>query len=321
MALPEDTPMADEETLPEGFEGFPGLPAPPLKPQGGRSLLRPRRAAKRLPEWTFLIVWGLLAVSLLALWGWLYVVVLSGVQEGRVQHQLLAKFREEVVEGTIPVGSHIPQGEPVATIRIPRLHVRDLVVVEGTASSDLESGPGHRRDSPLPGEAGTAFVLGRSATFGAPFGQIAHLKAGDAIDVTTGEGSFTFIVDTLRRPGAPLTAFDPGAARLTLATSEATVGGVRQVLYVDATLKGSPLTSTDGPLHSLPAAEQQMSGDPGAWLTIVTWLEGLVVAVIAFAWLRVRWGLLPTVLVGAPVLVAALWGVAGASVQLLPNLF
>lgn len=321
IAVPDDAPLADREGLPEGFEGLPA-PPPPLAASRGRwSHLRPRRGAKLLPDPTFLIVWGLGAVSLLALWGWLYVGLLSGVQEARAQHQLLATFREEAVEGTAPVGSHIPEGEPVATMRIPRLHLPNLVVVEGTASSDLEAGPGHRRDSPLPGEAGTAFVLGRSATFGAPFGKIARLHTGDSIDVTTGEGSSTFIVDALRRPGAPLTAFDPGAARLTLVTSEPTAGGLRQVLYVDATLKGSPLTASGTPLRSLPAAERQMSDDPGAWLTIVTWLEGLVVAVIVLAWLKTRWGLLPAVMVGAPVLVAFLWGAAGASVQLLPNLF
>jgi len=46
------------------------------------------------------------------------------------------------------------------------------VVVGGTSAGDLESAPGHRRDTALPGQVGVSLIYGRAVTFGAPFGQL-----------------------------------------------------------------------------------------------------------------------------------------------------
>ena len=70
--------------------------------------------------------------------------------------------------------------------RLADAGLENVVVVEGTSSSDLLEGPGHLRDSPLPGQLGESIVMGKSATAGAPFGGIARLRKGDVINVTTG---------------------------------------------------------------------------------------------------------------------------------------
>jgi len=190
-----------------------------------------------------------------------YAFTLSSIQEHRTQHVLYAKFRGQLAEGTAPVGGKIGPCSPVAILQIPRIGLHNVIVVEGTTSADLQAGPGHRPDTPLPGQAGASFIMGRSRTFGAPFARIVHLKKGDPITVDTGEGTFHFSVEAVRRPGDSLTALDTGAGRLTLVTSEAAKGGTRQIVYVDANLKGNAQPApTDRPT-SLPVAEKQMKGD------------------------------------------------------------
>jgi sortase A len=206
-------------------------------------------------------------------------------------------------------------------LEAPRAGLRHLMVVEGTTPGDLEAGPGHRRDSPLPGQAGTSFVMGRSRTFGGPFARLGSLKKGDPITVQTGEGTFKFTVDALRRPGDSLSVFDSGAARLTLVTSEPTRGGARQVLYVDATLKGTAHPASTGRPASIPVAERQMQGDRRAWLPVVAWLGAMVLVVAAGSVARVHWGLRQTIVVGLPLVVASAWGAAETATHLLPNLF
>jgi hypothetical protein len=67
-------------------------------------------------------------------------------------------------------GRLVPTGTPTAVLEIPRLGVRGVVGV-GTSSDALKSGPGHLRDSPMPGQAGASVILGgRRAGCGAAGG-------------------------------------------------------------------------------------------------------------------------------------------------------
>ena len=118
-----------------------------------------------------------------------------------------------------------------------------------------------------------------------------------------------------------LTPFDAGTARLTLVTSESIKGRARQVLYVDATLKGKALPPSTGRPSSIPVAEKQLQGDRRALIAVVAWLAALLLVAAVGSWGRSRWGRRQAVLVGLPVLVASLWGVAEAATHLLPNLF
>ena len=51
---------------------------------------------------------------------------------------------------------------------------------------------------------GTSLVMGRSTTYGAPFGEIASLVPGDVVTVLGAQGPVTYVVKDLRRAGDPI---------------------------------------------------------------------------------------------------------------------
>jgi hypothetical protein len=90
---------------------------------------------------------------------------------------------------------------------------------------------------------------------------------------------------------------------------------------VDATTSTNVKADNSGRPSAIPTAEEQLQGDRGGQGQAVLWLVGLVVAVVALSWTRVRWGRRPTLIVAVPVLAAAAWGVAESLSHLLPNLY
>jgi sortase A len=264
-------------------------------------------------------------ISLLAAWSVGYALGLSALQENRSQAELYASFRESLADPQSEPTGAISPGTPVVLLQAARAGIHDVVVVEGTAAADLEAGPGHRRDTVLPGQPGVSVLMGRSAAFGGPFGAITALRPGDLLSTTTAQGSFTYRVDRVRRAGDPLPVPLAGTAgRLTLETSVA--AGWRSgwapsgTVYVDATLQGTAVAIPPGRPASVPAAEAAMAGDTGALMPLVLWLQGLALVALAMVWARVRWGGWQTWLVGGPLVLAALWGVSSTAIQLLPNL-
>jgi sortase A len=63
-----------------------------------------------------------------------------------------------------------------------------------------------------------------------------------------------------------------------------------------------------------------MAGDSGAFVPLVLWLQALLLGAAGAGWTAARWGGPQTWLVGAPVILAALWGASESAIQLLPNL-
>lgn len=296
-------------------------PAPAEKPAGRRRL---KFVKQPLPVSAAVVVQVLLVVATLAAWTVAYLVVIAPTQQERAQQVLYSKFREQVALATAPIGGLIPPGDPVAVLEIPGLGLRE-VVVEGTTSGDLMNGPGHRRDTPLPGQEGISIVYGRAATFGAPFGQVTALRLGDRITAITGQGKFTYRVDRVRRTGDPI-PFPPAAGfgRLTLVTAEGrgrlSEISASETVYVDATLVDKAQAAPAGRPNIIPPAEKAMERDGEALVALVLWLQGLAVALSAFVWARVRWGRRQTWLVGAPVVLALVWRCTEYAAQLLPNL-
>jgi sortase A len=265
----------------------------------------------------------LYALAALMIWAVLYALVFGAVQEARSQNVLYAQFRQQLAAGTAPVGGLIKAGRPVAVLEIPRLGIRD-VVVEGTSSGNLLLGPGHRADSPLPGEVGVSVLYGRGATFGAPFGRLAKLRPGDPITVTDAVGTFHYVVADTRRNGSPLPAPLTGtAARLTLASG--TASGWRSILapsapvYVDATMQGAASAEPGGRVGTVAASDKLMGVDGSAIGSLVRWLQLLGLAAIATALMYTRWGRWETWIVAVPTVGAALWLVTETAFRLLPN--
>jgi sortase A len=92
-------------------------------------------------------------------------------------------------------------GSPVGRIVIPRIGA-SYVVVNGTDTKDLESGPGIYRETSFPGVAGTTAIAGHRTTYLAPFRNINLLSRGDRIQVNMPYGQFTYAV-TGQRVVAP----------------------------------------------------------------------------------------------------------------------
>lgn len=289
------------------------------------------RAERRRAESSSTSSWRLSAavalnLCLVAVWFLAYVFGISALQEARDQRVLYNDFRGTLAAGIAPVGGVIAPGTPVALISAPAAGIDDLVVVEGTASGDLLSGPGHLRNTPLPGQAGASVLMGRGAAAGAPFEGITSLSPGDPIQVTNGQGEFTYEVLDVRRAGDPLPpTLAEGSSRLVLVTSEG--GGWRKglstsgVVYVDADLKAGKVQPTPaGRPIAVPDAELPMQGDPGAWIPLLVWLQIGVYAAVGLWFFHRRLGRWRTWLIAAPIALAVAWGASAAALQLLPNL-
>lgn len=306
----------DPESTPKGrfrrqrARPDPNAPLPPLS-----SRLRLARAVLVL----VVIVAGSLLVQLL---------LVSGLQHRATQQQLFDGFRRQLAEGTAPVspvdeeGRALPAGTAVAYLEIPSLGV-DEVVVSGTASGVTFNGPGHRRDSPLPGVGGTSVILGRSSAFGAPFANLGRLEEGAVIRVTTGQGTFEFEVLGVRREGDPIPPLpEPGEARLLLMTADGGSFVPSGVLRVDA-VATTPAVGGSGTLFStdtLPPPEQAMAADTTTLWALVLWLEALIVGALGLIWAWHRWGRVKAWVVFLPILLVVGLATSREIARLLPNL-
>jgi sortase A len=81
----------------------------------------------------------------------------------------------------------------VARIRIPRIGVSS-VVVNGTRSSDLSSGPGIYPETVFPGIPGTTAIAGHRTTYLAPFRHVDALHRGNRILLNAPYAHFTYTV-------------------------------------------------------------------------------------------------------------------------------
>jgi len=187
----------------------------------------------------------------------------------------------------------------------------------------LEGGPGHLRDTPLPGQQGVSVILGRRAAYGAPFAGLGSLVPGDPINVVTQEGVAKYQVIDIRRAGDPLPpALATGSGRLILVTADGVPFDPTGEVYVDANLVGQPFATPAQVLTSatLPTDENAMSTDSSAWVPLVLWGQLMLLAAAAVAWLSRAWGRWQTWLVAVPVLTYLSIMVADQVTRLLPNI-
>lgn len=157
-----------------------------------------------------LIVTGLLMLGFVGyqLWG-------TGINEARQQDKLEQAFSKPEAATKRP-----DYGDAIGRISIPKLGVNKFVVA-GTSWKALKKGPGLFTNSPLPCQRGNAALAGHRTTFGAPFGRIDELVAGDTISVRTATATCTYIVTGPARIVEPtavevIRTADPNRALLTL---------------------------------------------------------------------------------------------------------
>jgi sortase A len=247
----------------------------------------------------------------------------------RVQHDGYANFRSELALATAPTGPTDPAnprhllaaGSPVAVLRIPQIGL-SAVVLEGTGGEVLEGGPGHLRDTPLPGQYGYSEIMGHRAAYGGPFGRISLLVPGDRFSVVTGQGVSYYKVLDVRRAGDTVPPIGNSAGRLILATADGQPFVPSGVIRVDAQLTSAPQGTPPMPItpKDLSPSENALGTDTRAWLPLVLWGGGLVLAAIGLSWADTLWNRWQTWIVAVPLLGFLGVEVADQVTVLLPNL-
>jgi sortase A len=256
----------------------------------------------------------LLAVLVLGFAGYLY--YLSGVQEARAQTGMYATLRGELGQGNAPLNLP-PPSTPVAVLNVPAIGLHNVVVVEGTSPENMTLGPGHLRDTPLPGEAGTSVIYGRRATFGAPFSRVPRLRPGDTITVTTGQGTARYVVKLVASSQNRI-LINPAPNQLMLITADSTLYPSHYI-EVDANL-----TSSSQPVGARPAispAEIALGNDPTALILCLAWGLALVAVSVGGTLAAIRWSKWPAYLVTIPIALAVVWNLYQSLAALLPNLY
>ncbi|GAB3200518.1 sortase [Nocardioides hungaricus] len=307
-------PAVDPAPVPEPKKRRQRRPKPPPPPPG-----KSDNAAAVLSS-------AFTMVAIVSLWMAAQLLFLGSIEQSRAQDLLYQELRYTLAgppDKAPPLGPVVPVGDPVALLTIPGIDL-EQVVVEGTASGDLLAGPGHRRDTPLPGQQGTSVVYGRAATYGGPFARITELRPGDEIEVVGAQGGKTFTVSAVRRAGDPLPQpVAAGAARLTLVTAEGSgrLGALTpdSVVYVDADAKkGFP--APPGRPAAVPDSEKAMAADGGALPLLALCLALLLATTLGVVAARQRWSAVLVWVVAAPLVIALSWVATDVVMRLLPNL-
>ncbi|WP_193611392.1 sortase domain-bontaining protein [Nocardioides lijunqiniae] len=261
-------------------------------------------------------------LAIVCTWVVAQLLVLGGISQDRAQTLLYDDFRQQLAGATAPTGPVVPAGDPVAVMTAEEIDL-EQVVVEGTASGDTLAGPGHLRNTVLPGQAGTSVLMGRSSTYGAPFGRLDELSAGNTISVVGAQGALEFTVVGVRRAGDPQPQpLAAGAARLTLVTSEGegrlAALQPRDVLYVDAdAAKGFPAPA--GRPAAVPDSEKALAYDTGAFPLLALALALLLALTLAIVAARQRWSAALVWVIASPLAIALSWATTDVVMRLLPN--
>ncbi|MBA2608940.1 MAG: sortase [Actinobacteria bacterium] len=252
-------------------------------------------------------------------------LLVSPLQQRAAQQRAFDSFRKNAAAGTAPLAAGELKGKkgaPVAYLEARSIGLHQ-VILEGTDGGDLFKGPGHRRDTPIPGQAGTSVILGRQAAFGGPFDDISNLRKDAVIRATTGAGVFDYRVIGVRRSGDPAPpALRAGGGRIVLVTANGARFAPSGLLLVDADLI-VPGLGGPGPLFTaktLPDTEKLMSIDTTTLWRLALWLQALLVVVLAAIWSWQRWNPAKTWIVFLPALLLVGLFTAGEAARLLPNL-
>ncbi len=259
---------------------------------------------------------SLLLLALLVVGFVVYLLGVSGIQEANAQSKLYGSFAYELGQELGPLGPTTP-GSPVALLDIPSIGIRNMVVVEGTTPENMMAGPGHLRNTPLPGQLGLSVIYGRRTTFGAPFARLDQLVPGDEITAITQQGKSVYKVVAIGDSQHPVK--DTTLNRLALLTASSP-DVPAYYLEVDADLV---TTANNGPVQ-MPAIgpdEKALAGDDGALVLTMLWGLALALVAVGGAYAAARWQKWAVYLVLAPAVLAVAWNLYESLAALLPNLY
>jgi sortase A len=153
------------------------------------------------------------------------------------------------------------EGSPVARIVIPGIGA-SFVVVKGTNTSDLESGPGIYSETAFPGVAGTTAIAGHRTTYLAPFRHIDELRPGSRILLNMPYAHFTYTVigkSVVAPTDVRAAVGDVGYSRLVLSACTPLFSAAKRLLVfarLESTVPvGAGRLSLAGPGHRASGAE------------------------------------------------------------------
>jgi LPXTG-site transpeptidase (sortase) family protein len=255
-------------------------------------------------------------------------LIVSHVQYESAQFKASETFRFELANGTAPVGqvdsegALIEQGAPVAVLKIDKIGVNEIVL-EGTSAAVTVDGPGHRRDTVLPGQAGISVIYGRQSAYTGVFSRLSELEVGDKIETITGQGEASYTVSNIRRAGDEATnGLGSSMGRLTLVSTSGLPFFATDVLRVEATLDGAPKPTPNRviPNRAIADNEQALASNLDALTPLIFMTQFLIVLLFAISWLSRKWGRMQAWIAGAPTIIffGGIW--SSQIIQLLPNL-
>jgi sortase A len=107
----------------------------------------------------------------------------------------IAEYQRARVEAEAnELSEKLKMGKALGRINIPRLDV-NAIFVQGTRwGPDLSKGPGHYRQTSLPGVGRTTAIAAHRTTFGAWFRNIDDLKQGDSVELRLPYATFHYRV-------------------------------------------------------------------------------------------------------------------------------
>ncbi len=186
---------------------------------------------------------------------------------------------------TAPVIAPPAVGDPVGIISIPEISLQ-MVVVEGTGTDQLRSGPGHYAGTPLPGEPGNVAIAGHRTTYLHPFYNLNELVPGDDVDILTVQGLFVYQVFSSQSVSpSDVAVADPTATPTLTLTTCTPRYSASQRLVVQAHLVSDVLSHAPASSRHVTPTSDSTDGTgatvSGSWSTAIAW--GIAVAALVTA--------------------------------------
>ncbi len=176
----------------------------------------------------------------------------------------LSEVRQRVAVLAGGLQGRASDGSPVGRIHIPRIGA-NFVVVKGTNTSDLESGPGIYPETVFPGMAGTTAIAGHRTTYLAPFRHVDQLRRGSLIRLNMPYAHFTYTV-VEKRVVAPTDVRaaigNVGYSRLVLSACTPLFSAAKRLLIYARLTRTAPVGAGRVPAAQRPAgAKEALVGD------------------------------------------------------------
>lgn len=106
------------------------------------------------------------------------------------QQKLETEWEQQAASVSTPGRAPISPDQMLTRVIVPKINL-DAIVVEGASRKDLSDGPGHMKQTAMPGEVGNAVITGHRDTF---FRHIYELVKGDQIQIRRNGRVFTYQV-------------------------------------------------------------------------------------------------------------------------------